>query len=211
MKKSQRKTSAERQLEIIEAVLRIIGEKGVTSLTTVTIAKEVGFTSGAIFRHFTSLEEIYREVVIYGIKKIEQTFPDISLPPLERLKIFAINRIMLFNSSPGLSWLLRSEQAYLTLPKDSLNALKKITGKSRQYILDLLKEGMELKIIRSDIQAENLLITIIGTIHAMIGIPGNRIGAAFKKTEFEQALSALERMLLAPNLLNSKPPVNKSI
>ncbi len=208
MKKPYRKTSAERQKEIVQAVLRIIGEQGVTSLTTNTIAKEVGVTSGAIFRHFHSLEEIFREVVAYAIKKIEETFPEKSLPPLERLRTFAINRVMLFESSPGLAWLLRSEQAYLTLPKDSVNALQKITNQSKQYILDLLEEGIGLGIIRSDIDAKSLLIPIIGTIHTMIGIPGIRKSAGYKKTEVEQALLALERMLLSPNHLDRKPQLN---
>jgi DNA-binding transcriptional regulator YbjK len=45
MEDTYRKTSAERQKEIVQAVLRIIGRQGVTSLATITIAKEVEITS----------------------------------------------------------------------------------------------------------------------------------------------------------------------
>ncbi len=204
MENTYRKTSVERQKEIVQAVLQIIGQQGVTSLTTIAIAKEVGITSGAIFRHFHSLEEIFSEVVAYAIKKIEETFPEKSLPPLERLKTFATNRVILFESSPGLAWLLRSEQAYLTFPKDSVNALQIIAKQSKQYILDLLEEGIELGIIRNDIAPEILLIPIIGTIHTMIGIPGIRKSTGNKKTEFEQVLFALERMLISPDHSNRK-------
>lgn len=202
MKNPYRKTSAERQKEIIRAVLRIIGKQGITSLTTSTIAKEVGFTSGAIFRHFDSLEEIYREVVNYAIQKIMETFPANSLPPLERLRAFITKRVRLFESSPGLAWLLRSEQAYLTLPKNSVNALRKIAEQSKQYILVLLEEGMGMGTIRNDIAPEILLIPIIGTIHTMTGIPGIRKSTRSNKSELEQVLVALERMLISPDNSN---------
>jgi len=60
MDQVKRKTSAERQVEIIQAVLKIIGEQGFSSLKTNSIAAEVGISSGAIFRHFSSLENIFQ-------------------------------------------------------------------------------------------------------------------------------------------------------
>ena len=59
MKIQTRKKTFERKKEIVEAVLRIIGERGLTSLSTKTISEEVGVTTGALFRHFPSLEEIF--------------------------------------------------------------------------------------------------------------------------------------------------------
>ena len=56
-----RKPSAERRVEIAQAVLRIIGEQGITSFTTTALAKEIGVTSGALFRHFASRDEILQE------------------------------------------------------------------------------------------------------------------------------------------------------
>ncbi len=208
MKRATRKTSAERQKEIVLAVLRIIGEQGVTSLTTNTIAKEVGVSSGAIFKHFHSLQEILREVVTYAVGRIEETFPEKSLPPLERLRILATNRVLLFESSPGLAWLLRSEQAYLTLPQDSLSSLQEIAKRSKQYILDLLEEGVGLGIIRDDIDPKILLIPIMGTIHSMIEIPGVRKSAGYPETEFEQVLLALELMLKPPDNYKKKENTN---
>ena len=66
-----RKPAAERRQEITLAVLRIIGERGLTSLTTATLAEEVGVTTGALFRHFASFDEILRETVRHGIRRME--------------------------------------------------------------------------------------------------------------------------------------------
>ena len=135
-----RKPAPERRREIALAVLRIIGERGLTSLTTATLADEVGVTTGALFRHFASLDEILRETVRHGVEKMEETFPDASLPPLERLLGLARNRVELLRSDSGLEWLLRSEQAYLTLPDEAVASLKALVRRSRRYLLDAIRE-----------------------------------------------------------------------
>jgi len=48
----------ERQLEIIEAAGRILTLSGVSGLTIKNLAKEMQFSESAIYRHFTSKEEI---------------------------------------------------------------------------------------------------------------------------------------------------------
>ena len=115
MKPTKRKPAVERRDEIARAVLRIIGERGLTSLTIATIAAEVGVTNGALYRHFASLDEILEETVRHGVERIDATFPDPSLPPVERLLALAGNRVTLLGGDPGLAWLLRSEQVYLSL------------------------------------------------------------------------------------------------
>ena len=42
----------------MEASLRLFSEKGIRETTIKDIAKEVGITEGAIYRHFNSKEEI---------------------------------------------------------------------------------------------------------------------------------------------------------
>ncbi|HXV75571.1 MAG TPA: TetR/AcrR family transcriptional regulator [Candidatus Polarisedimenticolaceae bacterium] len=106
----------ERREEIARAVLTIIGARGRTALTTTTLAAEVGLTTGALYRHFASLDEILTEAVRYGVERIESTFPAAALPPLDRVLELARNRVRLLGRDRGLAWLLRSEQAYLTLP-----------------------------------------------------------------------------------------------
>jgi AcrR family transcriptional regulator len=49
---------SERQLEIIEAAGKVITSSGVSGLTIKNLAKEMKFSESAIYRHFTSKEEI---------------------------------------------------------------------------------------------------------------------------------------------------------
>lgn len=199
MKATPRKPSAERREQICRAVLRIIGEQGLTSFTTTALAEEVGVTSGALFRHFTSRDDILRETVRHGVERIEATFPDPALPPLERLLRLARNRIRLLGSDPGLAWLLRAEQARLTLPKEAVNRLVDVVERSKAFILTALTEGAAQGSIRTDIEPEILMVVFMGTVHAVIGMQGiHRPATGDLGERPERVLEALVRLLGPP-------------
>ena len=205
-----RKPTQERREEIAVAALRIIGERGLTSLSMTTLADEIGVTSGALFRHFESRDEILDEAVRHAVERVEASFPDTSLPARERVFALAQNRVRLFASDPGLAWLLRSDQAYLTLPPAAVRELRGVVARSRQYLLDALREGARAGSIRDDIDAEALLVTVMGTIHALIGLAGAHATAAgVRRTSPEAVLSALERMIAPPGTSPAAKPPSK--
>ena len=190
-----RKPTAERRKEIAESILRIIGERGLTSLTTTTIAAEVGLTSGALFRHFVSRDEMLTEAVRFGLARIEDTFPNESLPPIDRLMELARGRIRVLGSDAGLAWLFRSEQAFLELPGEAVTLLRVIVERSTRYVLEALREGAALGTIRRDIEPEVLLVPVMGTIHALIGAQGARKLSTGRARDPEPVLAALVRLL----------------
>ena len=199
-----RKTSAERREEIAHAALRIIGEQGITSFTTTALAKEIGVTSGALFRHFASRDEILQEAVRYAAVKIEETFPDRSLPATVRLVQLARNRVRILGSEPGIVWLLRSEQAHLILPKGAIDLLDSLIKRSQQYLLDAIREGGRQGTIRDDIKPDILLVLVMGTIHTLLGIPGIRRPPTRRRSpDPDLIISALMRMI-APGQTTNK-------
>lgn len=198
MQSSARRSTLERRAEIAAAALRIIGERGLTSLTTASLAAEIGVTSGALFRHFTSRDAILAESVRYAVERIEQTFPAPDLPPLERILDLARNRVRVLGADPGLAWLLRSEQAFLTMPGDAVAQLHSLVGKTRKYLLDALVEGAQDGSIRRDVEPPVLLLTVMGTIHAMIGLNAlHRKATGPGQPDLDRVLSGLAR-LVAP-------------
>jgi len=167
-----RKPADVRRREIADAVLQVIGEHGASALTASRIAEEVGVTSGALFRHFASLEEILDAAVDAGIERVEATFPAQDLPPTGRLRSLATARIELLAGNPGLTWLLMSDQVYLTVSAQSVARLRKLVRRSRAFLMDALREGMADGSLRSDISAESMLVVFTGTVHATIGAAG---------------------------------------
>ena len=195
--KAVRKPQAERRTEIARAVLRIIGERGLTSLTTAAVAQEIGVTGGALFRHFASRDEMLQEAVTYALAKIEATFPDDALPPFARLMALARNRVHALQPDPGLRWLLRSEQAYLTLPEEAVQRLRALVDRSRRFLLDAIREGAAQGSVRADVDPEVLVVVVMGTIHALSGSPGIQKASSRRRPDPDRTLDGLE-LLLAP-------------
>ena len=194
-----RKPAAVRREEIVQAVLRIIGERGLTSLTTSNLAAEVGLTSGALFRHFASQEEILRQATRHAVALIEATFPDESLPPMERLLALARNRVRVLGADAGLAWFLRSEQAALALPQDAASLLRDLVTRSKKYLLATIREGVADGSIRDDIEPKVLLVLVLGTVHTLIGMSGAQQSSSSRRPSIERVLAGLVRLLTPPD------------
>ena len=199
MQNTKRKSSAVRREEIAVAALRIIGERGIASLTTSTLAEEVGVTTGALFRHFKSREAILQEAARHALAKIESTFPDPTLPPLERLLALAENRVRIVGADPGVAWVLRSEQAYLSLPPDAVAQLRDLVRRSKGFVLTALRDGSADGTIRTDIAPETLFVPVMGTIHALIGMAGIHATAGRTRGSRTVRVLAALAILLAPS------------
>lgn len=193
-----RKPAAVRREEIVQAVLRIIGERGLTSLTTSNLAAEVGLTTGALFRHFASQEEILREATRHAVVRIDATFPDESLAPMDRLLALARNRVSVLGADAGLAWFLRSEQAALALPEDAAVRLRDLVTRSKRYLLATLREGVADGSIRDDIDPEVLLVPVLGTVHTLIGMSGVPRTSPGRRPSIERVLAGLVRLLSPP-------------
>ena len=174
MKQVERKPAAVRKREIAEAAMCICGTRGASSLTTATIAEAVGVSTGALFRHFRTLEDVLHEAAVVAIEKMEKPFPPSQSPPADRLLELARARVELLGGDAGLAWMLSSEEARLKLPKDAVAELAKLVTKSKQFIMKALKQGQQDGSIRDDIAPDALIVCVLGTIHALIGMGGIR-------------------------------------
>lgn len=172
MSPTTRKTTVVRRREIAEAALRVIGERGASSLTAATLGAEVGLTPGALFRHFSSLAEILEAAVGLAIERAEATFPPAGLPPLERLERLARQRAALFARDAGLRWLLLSDEVFLFVPAPAVERLRALVKRSKAFVLAALAEGAADGSVRADLRPELLLPIFSGTLHALVRAPG---------------------------------------
>jgi len=195
-----RKPAAERREEIATAALRIIGVEGLRSLNTNRLAEEVGLSSGALFRHFASLDAILLEAVRHAVRSVDRTFPDPSLPPRQRLFRLAASRVDLLGSDPGLNWLLRSDQAHLSLPEEAVDELRALIVRSRRALREAIADGIADGSLRADMHPDALLLIVTGTIHALVGLPGTHatVGDG-PRTSPAEVLAVLQELLASPS------------
>jgi AcrR family transcriptional regulator len=190
-----RKPSAARREEIAWAALAIIGREGIGAFTMARLAEAVGVTSGALFRHFDSRQEILEEAVSRAEARIAATFPDPGLPPLVRLRALAEARIALLSEEPGCAWLLRSEQALLAVPAAARRRLEALAGRSRAFLAQAIEDGVAGGLVRADVPSDVLLLAFTATVHALIGLPGLQGRASAPR---ERALDGLLRLFSPP-------------
>lgn len=196
MSDATRKPAAVRRREIAVAAMEICGTKGAAALTTASIAHEVGLTTGAIFRHFTTLEDVLRESTRLAIEMMEATFPSEDLEPVDRLFELARARIELLGNDPGTAWLLQSDEARKKLPKDAVKDLMALVARSKKFVLRALKEGAKAGSLRDDIPADDLMVCFMGTIHSLIGMSGIRGGKSrSRNVKMKTVLAGLRLMM----------------
>ncbi|GJM45599.1 MAG: TetR family transcriptional regulator [Gemmatimonadota bacterium] len=197
--KRTRKPADERREQIARTALRILGEGGRKALTTGSLAEGVSVTTGAIFRHFASLEDVLVESVRVAIEQVHRTFPDEGLEPLERIIALARNRVRLLGSDAGIAWLLRSEQASMQLPASSVRDLRQLVQRSREFLLGAIRQGIADGAIRDDVGAEELLVVVMGTIHTLVGATGVHGSARRSRSaSVPKTLDALRVLLSRP-------------
>ncbi len=197
---------AHRRTQIARAALALIGREGVTALGAARLAAEVGLTSGALFRHFASMEEILEAAVKDAVERIQATFPPPHLPPLVRLRALAEARITLLTREPGLAWLLRSEQAPLCLPAASLAPLEALVVASRRTLRAALVEAQAAGLLRRDLEPDVLLLVFVSTVHALIGQPGLQGVHGRGGPPAGRALDGLFTLLAPPGAPPGEPP-----
>ena len=159
-----RRSSELRQVELVDAALRIIATRGIAALTTRGLADEVGLTTGAIFRHFATLDDLLEAVVgrVEGI--LDATYPAPALPPLDRLALFIDARSRAVGGQLGIMRLVISEQFLLALPARGSERLAACVGRSRAFVTDCLRDAQRSGAVRTDLSPEVLAPIVMGTL-----------------------------------------------
>lgn len=158
----QWKPTEERRVEIADAALKVIAEKGIAAFTMEQLAREVGLSAGSLFRHFRSKEEILGAAVERAVALLRLTFPEPGLPPLERLRAFFYARTRLVGNTAGIAQLVFSEQFIKALDEESRKRLSEITIASQRFIAEVIAEGQASGQIRRDLSPQALARLMMG-------------------------------------------------
>jgi AcrR family transcriptional regulator len=161
-----------RQKQILDAARWIIIKYGSEHLTVKKIAKEVGISETAVYRHFKSKKEILFLLVEY----IEQILlEDISratnkgCKPLEILNDGLRNQISAVEKRRGISFQVIAE--IISLGDKKLNSrvshtIERYTG----CLKDLLAEGVKSGEVRDDIDLDAAAIALFGIVQGLVNI-----------------------------------------
>lgn len=109
----RRKPAEDRKFEIVEALLNLADRIGPDRLTTNDIAREVGVTQAAIFRHFPTKSELWSEageVIATRLAQVWQQALDQGETPKQRLRGLIAAQLRQIEATPALPAILHSRE-----------------------------------------------------------------------------------------------------
>jgi AcrR family transcriptional regulator len=168
----RRKSTAIRKQQIIDAARKLIIRKGSEHLTVRAMAKEVGLTEAAIYRHFKSKREILsflmNHIMDTMLHDVERTTGE-NAPSLEMIDQILKHHLSEIELRKGMSFQIIAE--IISLGDKKMN--KDVYEKLSLYIerlKNLLSEGARSGQIREDIDLEASAFLLFGMIQGLSNI-----------------------------------------
>lgn len=169
MTERKRKPKEERKKRILELSKGVFAKYGFRKTTMEDIAREIGFTSAAIYYYFESKEELFKECISEEfnkvIVKIEEEVSQVEKAD-EKLKRFIEAKvsgmrelIKIFNMTDEVVGEIRAEIERL--------GIKDIAVKELKILDNIIKEGIEKKVFR-EVDTKKTALVIQAVVKELI-------------------------------------------
>ncbi|MGB9696546.1 MAG: TetR/AcrR family transcriptional regulator [Ignavibacteria bacterium] len=194
----KRKSTEVRREQIKKAVLEIISKEGLKNLSTRNLAKKVGITEGAIFRHFKTKRDI-----ILGIMKDVKSTLMVELRQVAlseensdtKLFKFLCTHVKYLIKNKGITILLFSEVAHMN-DKELKGNLYNILSEQKILVEKIVKEGIENGIWTKKVIPQDFAMIYMGipiSLNIELILNSDRIGVEnFCKRMFKLILEILK-------------------
>lgn len=157
-------TISERQKEIIDAAGKILTQSGISGLTTKNLAKEMGFSEAAIYRHFPS-----KEAIILAMLDFLRSNMDTRLAAVNQSQGVEERFRAIFSSQ--FSFFAQNQHFVVAVFSDGLweesgqvnQAILALMQTKMKYLLPLIQEGQNLGLFKSSITSEQIAHIVMGS------------------------------------------------
>lgn len=158
-------TISDRQLEIIEAAGKILTTAGVSGLTTKNLAREMEFSEGAIYRHFSGKEDIIVSLLEYLAEQLDLVnsgaYSNVETSVVKLRSLFQA-QIRFFKAHPYFVVAVFSD-GLLEESQRINKTIFKIMQVMMKHLLPIIIEGQQSKEFTNKITTDELMNIIMGT------------------------------------------------
>jgi AcrR family transcriptional regulator len=147
-----------------------MGEGGIQLLTTKNLAREVGVTEPALYRHFTDKVDILQNVLEYLRSRILDRLEKITgsdLNPEDKLRELVNRQFTAFSNRPEVVVVLLSEGLYQN-NKLLSSLVYSIMKESEKYYIKVIQDGQDAGTFRDDLPARQCAFLIMGTMRLCV-------------------------------------------
>jgi AcrR family transcriptional regulator len=166
------KSTSVRKKQIMDAARKLIMRSGSEHVTVRNMAKEVGISEAAIYRHFKSKTEILSflaDTVADGLLHDIETAGSVGFTSVEIVNEILRTHLSSIEQRRGLSFLVLAE--IISFGDKALN--KKVSDSIQIYVERLrllLADGARAGLVRSDINLHAAALLLFGMIQGLVNI-----------------------------------------
>jgi AcrR family transcriptional regulator len=166
----RRLPTEERQTEIIRVAVELAAEKGVDSVTTQNMADAMKVTQGAIFKHFTTKDEIWVAVMRWireQLMKVLEKAAANATDPIDAIERMFFAHIAFISKHPAIPRLLFSELLHKKNSK-LRGLIQEIMSGYEAKIAGLLDTAKQQGLAPLDLDTKSAAVLYIGMIQGLV-------------------------------------------
>jgi AcrR family transcriptional regulator len=169
--RTPRRSGEARRREIADAALRVIAAEGLGHFTALAIAREVGLTDGALFRHFPTKEAIVDAAIDRVEELLFEGFPPTAGDPIDRLRAFFSRRVEVIREHPAISRLVASDELARAGSARGVARIASFRRRSTGFVSACLREAEGGGLLAPGVGAEEGAVVVIGALLALAHSP----------------------------------------
>jgi len=163
-------SSEDRKARTVQTVIELCAQEEPATLTTNDIAKKMSVTQGALFRHFSSKNSIWEEVVKWVTKSLVQRLDAAAVKassPLSALAAMFMSHMDFIVEHPGVPRLLLG-QLQKAKPTPAQRMVNTLLFLYRQRVEHLLSEGVAKGQLRPALNIEAAATQYMGMVQGLV-------------------------------------------
>ena len=167
LKKEQRRRA------IIRASLRVFSRKGYETTALDEVAREARLAKGTLYLYFKDKEDLYFHAMLDVLERLE-TFVTRQIgqsqDPLDRMAAVALAQVSFFAENPNYFrlFMVAFNPEMATIHKKLLGPFFEKRRRLGEYLHGLVEEGKKKKLIRSDIDTRDVVLSYMGMVNQAV-------------------------------------------
>lgn len=165
-----RKTAQDRKVEISRTVLDLAFEVGPDQVTTGMIAKRLGLSQPAIYKHFPSKDDIWNAVADHLCARVNENIAQAATgthSPDDRLRMLVIGHLRLVRDNPALPEIMvmrTLQNAHGPLQTQ----MRTVMAEFRNALVANVAAAVEQRIFRNDLDSTDASTLVFGIIQSLV-------------------------------------------
>ena len=165
----QRLDTQTRQKQIIDASLLLIRKNGISGLTMKNLARQVGVSEQALYRHFENKLAILKALILYYNQSLHEKLQSLGQTNdiLLNIEQIIVGHLEYFSGKPEMAALVYPEEVFQAEPLISVQ-IQETIEKRIATIARIIEQAQQKGDVSGLQSAENLALIIFGTIRILI-------------------------------------------